>query len=113
MGMFDYIRFEGEEYQTKDTPTQWLDHYEIRNGELWMKSVVWKYVEDINHFLGGYMEEESHQWIFCEDFDGVIEFYREDKENGGYKNGAWIEYKTLFMDGKMIKCVRKDGKDNI
>jgi hypothetical protein len=45
----------------------------------------------------------SHEWKFCKDFDGLIRFYREDKENGGYKNSAWIEYKALFMDGKIIK----------
>ena len=45
MGMFDYLRchyplpVEGGaalEYQTKDTPAQWLDQYEIRtDGTLW------------------------------------------------------------------------------
>lgn len=45
MGMFDYLRcdyplpVEGAkeyEYQTKDTPAQWLDRYEIRaDGTLW------------------------------------------------------------------------------
>lgn len=45
MGLFDYVRchyplpVEGAaalEYQTKDTPAQWLDEYEIRaDGTLW------------------------------------------------------------------------------
>jgi hypothetical protein len=32
-----------------------------------------------------------------------IRFYREDKDSGGYKNDAWVEYRALFMDGKIIK----------
>ena len=45
MGMFDYIRCNykmpisvigNAEYQTKDTPAQFMDHYEIRpDGTLW------------------------------------------------------------------------------
>jgi hypothetical protein len=37
--------------------------------------------------------------VACADFDGVLRFYRSDKENPD----CWIEFKTLFMDGRMIK----------
>jgi hypothetical protein len=103
MGMFDYIHFEGKEYQTKDTPEQYMATYEIRGDELWSKEVEYEWVEDENALFGGYVNEISHEWSFRKDFDGKIIFYREDMENGGYKNNAWIEYQALFMDGKIIK----------
>ena len=106
MGMFDEIHFEGHQYQTKDTPQQTLDTYEIRGEELWWRKTDYEWVEDKDALFGAYMKEISHEWVFCGDFDGKIRFYREDKENGGYKNNAWIEYSALFMDGRMIKLVQ-------
>jgi len=106
MGMFDSIHFEGKEYQTKDTPEQALDTYEIRGDELWWRKTEHDWVEDEDAMFGGYLQETSHEWIFCENFDGLIRFYREDEDNGGYKNNAWIEYKALFMNGKIIKFER-------
>jgi hypothetical protein len=103
MGMFDELWYEREMYQTKDTPQQSLDTYEIRGDELWWKKTEYEWAEDKESMFGGYMREVSHEWKFCKDFDGLIRFYREDKDNGGYKNNAWIEYKALFMDGKIIK----------
>lgn len=109
MGMFDYIRFEGAEYQTKDTPAQALDQYEIReDGTLWYQNYDCELVDDPDHFLGGYLKQFNHRWEFVSKFDGVIRFYREDKENGGYNADKWIEYKALFMDGKIIKIQRQE-----
>jgi hypothetical protein len=106
MGMFDYINYDGHQYQTKDTPAQMLDTYEIRGNELWYKKVELEFTKEDSHVFGGYLKEISHEWVFCEDFDGVINFYREDKENGGYKKNKWIDYKVLFMNGKIIKFER-------
>ena len=103
MGMFDELWYEREMYQTKDTPQQSLDTYEIRGNELWWKKTEYEWAEDKESMFGGHLKEVSHEWKFCKDFDGLIRFYREDKDNGGYKNDAWIEYKALFMDGKIIK----------
>jgi hypothetical protein len=103
MGMFDTIRYKNQEYQTKDTPEQGMEMYEIRGDELWYKEVEREWVKDDDAIFGGYLQEISHEWKFCSDFDGLIRFYREDKESGGYKNDAWIEYRALFMDGKIIK----------
>lgn len=110
MGMFDYVNYGGHEYQSKDTPMQGMERYEIRGDQLWMKKVEREWVDDTGSIFGGYFQEISHQWIFCEDFDGAITIHREDKENGGYKNDAWITYKMLFMDGKIIKFMEiKNG----
>lgn len=105
--MFDYLRFEDKQYQTKDTPEQTMDTYEIRGDELWWRKVEYEWFEDEDSMFGGYLKEISHEWLFCEKFDGVIDFYRQDADNGGWEKDAWIEYHSLFNNGKMIKLERK------
>jgi hypothetical protein len=105
MGMFDNLYFEGHEYQTKDTPAQLLDNYKIENGGLWYEKYDAEWDDDAGIFGGGLRKFNEH-WVFCDDFDGLVRFYREDNDNGGYKNDAWIEYKALFMDGKLIKLTK-------
>lgn len=107
MGMFDYVNFEGKQYQTKDTPQQCIDTYEIRGDELWWRKVEYEWVEEKDWIFSGHLNEVSHEWLFCDRFDGVIDFYREDKNNGGWEKNAWIEYHALFNNGKMIKLERK------
>jgi len=92
MGMFDTIYYKGKEYQTKDTPMQCLDVYEIRGDELWFKLVEREWVSDENALLGGYLKAISENWEPLTDFDGSIEFYGEDKR-----------FIALFWEGKMIK----------
>jgi hypothetical protein len=102
MGMFDYVNYHGNEYQTKDTPEQGMETYEIRGDELWYKEVKREWVEDVGAFFGGYLQEISHEWKFLNKFDGLIRIYRDiDKDEEGYF--IWEEYKILFMDGKIIK----------
>lgn len=106
MGMFDYIRYGGHEYQTKDTPNQFLDQYEIReDGTLWHENYDSEWVEETNSVFGGYLDKKNTRWEFCSDFDGVIRFYRPIGKNQ-FNHEEWEEYKTLFMDGKMIKCLK-------
>lgn len=114
MGMFDYITYEDEQYQTKDTPNQSIANYKIEidqdsgHSYLWYEECDAEWVEDGGGWLGGYLKTSNHHWIRCDDFDGLIRFYREDEENGGYLNEAWIEYKALFMDGKIIKITKSE-----
>lgn len=104
MGMFDNLLYKNEVYQTKDTPHQSLDRYKIENDKLWHEAYKAKMVEDKDNLLFGHrLETWDHRWEPCDDFDGAIRFYREDKENGGYKADKWIEYKALFMNGKLLK----------
>jgi hypothetical protein len=112
MGMFDYITYEGHKYQTKDTNQQALDDYEIReDGTLWRECYTMELHDDPDGWLKIRIERKNHYWKFEEEFDGLIRFYREDKENGGWKADNWIEYKALFMDGKMIKIEKIDSGD--
>ena len=104
MGMFDYIKYKGHEYQTKDTPVQWLDHYKIEVDQdsgheyLWHEARTIKMLSDEDSPFGVRMESSNYRWECCHDFDGVIDFYRTED-----KGDTWIEYHSLFMDGKLIK----------
>ena len=105
MGMFDYIVYKDEVYQTKDTPAQGLDKYKIEQDHtsgawlLWYEEYDSEWIDDDEHFLGGYIKQSNHRWQFCADFDGDIRFYRDADDN----RQTWIEYKALFMDGRMLK----------
>jgi len=105
MGMFDHIRYKGHEYQTKDTPEQWLANYEIReDGTLWLEECDSEWVKDEDHFLGAYIKESNHRWVQQDRFIGEIRFYRNlDKE---YK--VWEEFSTYFIDGQMKHIVPID-----
>jgi hypothetical protein len=111
MGMFDYIHYGGFKYQTKDTPSQFIDDYKIEVDQesglvyLWLKEYDSEWVDIEDNVVGGYFKRNNERWVKCEDFDGSIRFYREDEKNGGYKNDAWIEFKALFSDGQLIKMV--------
>ena len=104
MGMFDYINYEGHEYQTKDTPAQACDNYKIENNILWYENYDAEWIEE-EGFFGGHLKKFNERWDMCDKFDGLIRFYRAALENKheSWKQDAWIEYKALFMDGKMIK----------
>lgn len=98
MGMFDNIRYKENNYQTKDTPNQFLDNYEIRDdGTLWVEDydAVWQ--EDDNSLFGGYIEKFNVQWIPLQDFTGEIRFYRNIDEE--YKK--WEEFSSYFIKGQL------------
>lgn len=102
MGMFDYIRFDGQEYQTKDTPNQLLDYYEIRGMFLYEETYDAKWIDEKEHLFGGYMEKYNEKWEKCENFTGEIRFYRHlDKE---YK--IWEEFSAYFIKGELKKLVK-------
>jgi len=115
--MFDEIYYDGHKYQTKDTPDQALTEYKIQVDQDSGHSFLWKeefdaeWIKDENDWLGGHLKESNHRWVCCHDFDGLIRFYRADEENGGIKNDAWVEYKALFMDGKIIKITKTENEN--
>jgi len=111
MGMFDQLFYKGDEYQTKDTPSQMLDNYKIEQNQddghwyLWYEEYDVDWIDDADRFGGGYTKQYNQRWVQCEDFDGEIRFYRSalESQQESWKQNAWIEYKALFMDGRMIK----------
>ena len=104
MGMYDDLIYNGKVYQTKDTPSQVLETYEIRDRELWFKKVERVWVETEGDIFGGHLEAVSHEWIFCSDFDGRIVFYDyKYNDDGSLYHEEWD---SLFMNGKLLKIKR-------
>jgi hypothetical protein len=111
MGMFDQLFYKDEEYQTKDTPSQLLDNYKIEQNQddghwyLWHEEYDVDWIDDADRFGGGYMKQYNQRWVCCHDFDGEIRFYRHalESQQKSWEQNAWIEYKALFMDGRMLK----------
>jgi hypothetical protein len=108
MGMFDQLYYRGNQYQTKDTPAQALDNYRIEDDQLWFEDYESEWVDGEGIFGGG-IRKFNERWEPCNGFDGLIRFYREDLDRGGYKADAWIEYEALFMNGHMIKLTQTRG----
>ena len=125
--MFDYIRckyplpVEGAndlEYQTKDTPSQFLDKYEIReDGTLWhedydikdeSKAGKWKkenpnqplpdHLKGIESFMGT-LSRVNQRWNPAYDFTGEIRFY----SNLPNRDNEWIEWSGYFEKGKLVR----------
>jgi len=110
MGMFDWVEFEGNKYQSKDTPRQMLDQYKIDElGRLWVEEYDAEWINDASHLFGMYLDTKNHHWKWCDDFSGSLRFYRENQEQGGYSANAWIEYEALFKDGCMIDLKQTEG----
>lgn len=105
--MFDNLHYQGHEYQTKDTPAQMLDNYKIEQDQdsghwyLWHEEYDSEW-EEGGGFFGGHLKQFNQRWVRCDDFDGVVDFYR-----GIDQNKTWIEYHALFMDGRMLKIREK------
>lgn len=114
--MYDNLQYLGHEYQTKDTPAQRLDLYKIEINQddghwyLWHQEYDAEWVDDPMALFGGYLEQKNKRCRACQEFDGLIRFYREDDERGGYKSDAWIEYQALFMNGQMLKLTQTQGE---
>ena len=112
MGMFDYIKckcplpiggYKEREFQTKDTPAQYLDNYEIReDGTLWHEEYDIEDHSDPNAEglmrFSGCMTKANLRWV-QKIFTGEICFH--DFPTGDYRDGGWVEFSAYFVDGKL------------
>lgn len=118
MGMFDDIRcryplpVDGAnelDYQTKDTPEQNLDLYEIReDGTLWHETYD---IEDRSDktkagldAIIGCMTRVNQRWEPETDFTDSIRFYTswtQEHTRRGTVSRGWIEWSAYFVDGKL------------
>ena len=113
MGLFDDITCEmplpecpewATNFQTKDTPSQYMDRYCIReDGTLWVEEYD---IEDHSDpdveglmRLAGMMTRVNKRWEKLADFDGAVDFYAFN--HGGDK--SWVEYRVVFVDGRVVK----------
>ena len=82
MGMFDYVVYKGEKYQSKDTDRQSCDTYRIVEDQesgheyLWLDEYDTEWVDDPEAMFGGWFKEINHRWVRQDKFDGKIFFYR-------------------------------------
>jgi hypothetical protein len=123
--MFDYIRckyatpIDGApyiEFQTKDTPQQYMDNYEIKeDGSLWhedydiedhSKWAKWKKehpgqeppkeLDTLEGRFIGCMSRVRRRWEKS-NFTGEIRFYA----SLGPNHTGWIEFSSYFKDGQL------------
>lgn len=112
MGVFDYVNCkyplpvvgtQDLEYQTKETPAQFLDRYEIReDGTLWYLDKVREWREEPSSFLGGYLETISETWRQLTDFTGELQLcasYGPKARSGAGVNR--ITYSAYFAHGQL------------
>lgn len=127
MGMFDEIKcryplpIEGAnalDYQTKDTPAQYCDLYEIReDGTLWhedydtedqSEAAKWKAAnpgKELPEELKGWrsfcgcMTRVNKRWEQVADFIGELRFYTTLPP----KHSGWIEWSAYFEAGKLVR----------
>lgn len=95
--------FKNEVFQTKDTPAQMLDLYEIRSdGTLWHENYDTEDRSDPNadgiKRLYGCCTKVNKRWEFEDTFVGEIRFYTSTTD------GVWLEFSSYFVNGK-LKCL--------
>lgn len=116
MGMFDYLHckyplpVEGAnalEFQTKDTPSQFMDRYEIKeDGSLWGEDYDIEDKSDPNAeglmALFGCMSRVNIRQVPCK-FTGELVFYTswDGRYNEEDHEPGWIEFSSYFVDGKL------------
>lgn len=98
MEMFDYIRYRGNQYQTKNLPTLILDNYELREDDtLWHENYDAEWDENSGMF-GGNLLKKNVRWE-PENFTGIIRFYR------SVGNDDWEEYEATLTEGKLLNII--------
>lgn len=133
MGMFDEIKCAFQlplsganelTYQTKDTPSQFCDNYEIRaDGTLWHEvydtedqsdAAKWKAANPGKRLpkamrgwksFVGCMARVNRRWLQVSDFVGELRFYTILKPSG------WLEWSAYFKDGKVVMMNRINVHD--
>lgn len=108
--------FQNRSFQTKDTPRQFLDRYEIReDGTLWHEDYD---VEDHSEHgnwkrehpgqeppkelsFSGCMARVNKRWEQVGDFTGEVTFYGFDQEEIYNHTAGWVEFSAYFLNGKI------------
>jgi len=110
MGLFDYLRCEiplpavgceGYEFQTKDTPSQYMENYVIRaDGSLWVEEYD---IEDRSdpkaeglQAICGMMTRVNERWTACDSFTGEICFTKYEDDYSTH-----VLFSSYFDDGKL------------
>lgn len=79
---YDYLRWKGEIYQTTDTPSQFMDMFEIsEDGYLFFQECdhVWNN-ETTQETPFGKLEKVSQRWVHLKEYNGNIRFFSRSKD---------------------------------
>lgn len=97
-------------FQTKDTPHQLLDLFEIRaDGTLWHQDYDIEDRSDPNAEglarIVGCMTRINHRWEPMTAFTGTIDFYT------ALENDGWLEYRSEWKAGELVglSVITDDG----
>lgn len=109
MGVFDYVTCHyplpteippGRDWQSKDTPAQYLDHYEIRqDGTLWHQDYRLRVETEPDGVFSLQMHRDNPEWR-PEPYTGELEIHDYDDEH-------WYAVQFWFRDGIVRDCVPK------
>lgn len=106
------------DFQTKDLDNCLSTYHITKEGRLLYKDIKYKWVDDDNAFLKGYMDEESYT-LKDMNYHGDLEFYSYDSfdQSDGTQLTLHLEYKARFSNGTMeninlLKYSIKDTTDN-
>lgn len=104
MGMYDVVKCHHPlpglgileaEFQTKDTPEQFLDNYELRaDGTLWHQAYDLADRSTPEASWVGSVTKTNPRWERTL-LSGVLTFHGEDPDHG------WLEFQALFVDGTL------------
>lgn len=108
MGMFDHLTCKYPlpvsgandlDYQTKDTPSQVLDNYEIReDGALWFRDYTVRVEDDPKSPVGITVHRENEVWKPVI-LTGEIRFYTTLQSD----HTGWIEWSGYFERGILVR----------
>jgi hypothetical protein len=90
-------------WQSKDTPAQYLDSYEIReDGTLWHREYDSRFEETTESPLGFCVHQDNEHWA-QEDYTGELEIHEA-------LDDAWYSVQFWFRDGVVKDAVYSSGK---
>ena len=97
MGMFDTVYMNRRSYQTKDLECV-MDEYEVISNRLFRRQYDFEWVDDDEHFLGGYLNSTFLGLREMNDYTGTIEMYDD-------KNVLFC----VFSQGVMVRAYNNNG----
>lgn len=107
MGMFDYVSYNGFQYQSRTTPAQCLYEYKIQMDVETGLVSLWVEEHDSNPLFD--YEKINPRWVLCANFTGEVRFYRSlDKSRT-----KWEEYSAYFLKGRLREFHRLDDNENV
>jgi len=113
MGMFDNVTIrwplpwpevQNSQWQSKDTPTQFLNDYEVReDGTLWHLAYDQRIEKDAKHPMGFHLYRDNERWEQV-DWDGGIECH-EYIEHENRPGGMEYSVTFWFRNGRVADAV--------